>query len=136
MAQHDVNVLSDNQISIFNNNTALSGTRDWHVRDRNDVVVYDFDTKTISSPWAQAMKSNDIRTVGEGRSTIIGSSVVIEESDYGRLLQFDSKGEIEWEFINRAADGKLYVMNWSRMIDRAAGDKIQKKLKQGKVCLQ
>lgn len=128
--QHDVEILNDHEISIFNNNAALRRSSDWSVRGTNDLVIYDFETHTTRSPFRAGFINNDIRTKTEGRGQIIGNEAFVEESNYGRLIQFSPEGKISWQFINRAKDGRVYLLNWSRIISRESGDKIRSTITQ------
>ncbi len=128
--QHDVEILNDHEISIFNNNAALRRSSDWSVRGTNDLVIYDFETHTTRSPFRAGFINNDIRTKTEGRGQIIGNEAFVEESNYGRLIQFSPEGKISWQFINRAKDGRVYLLNWSRIISRESGDKIRSTINQ------
>jgi hypothetical protein len=123
--QHDVNILNDHQISVFNNNAYRKGPNNSAVRDFNDIMVYDFDTGVVDSPWERGFKNLELRTISEGRGERVGSDVVVEESNYGRIVQFDASGKVTWEFINRAADNRIYRLNWSRMVTRELGDKVR-----------
>jgi len=35
----------------------------------------------------------------------------------GRILFFNTDGKLEWEFINKAKNGKIYPLSWARIID-------------------
>ncbi len=128
--QHDVNVLNDYQISIFDNNARLQGERDWKVYGVNNIVVYDFDTDEARSPWQIGFEKLDIRTRTEGRGFVFDNEVIVEETNYGRLIQFSSNGSVSWQFINRAKDGIIYLLSWSRPISRELGDLVRASLYQ------
>ena len=36
----------------------------------------------------------------------------------------DKKGNIVWQYINRADDGKLYLVRWSRYLDENKYSKV------------
>lgn len=123
--QHDVNILNDHQISVFNNNAFRKGTSQHVVKDANELLIYDFDDRTLSSPWRGAFRTLELRTVSEGRGEVVGDEVFVEETNYGRAVQFDRRGEVTWQFINRAADGRVYMLNWSRIVPRELGDHVR-----------
>ncbi len=133
MHQHDVNIVSDHEISVFNNNAALSKGDESTVRGVNDLVIYDFDKDATRSPWKTGFERLNIRTNSEGLAYAFGQEAFVEESNFGRLMQFDSDGRLAWRFVNRAANGKVYVLNWSRPVSRQLGDKI-KTLVKGRRC--
>lgn len=121
--QHDVDVLDDHRISIFDN-------RKFNFRDHrskvvpfNDVKIYDFATDTVSSPWQEAMAKLELRTVDMGRQEVIDADTVfVEESNFGRLVQLHRDAGVDWQYLNRSGDGTAYLLNWTRLLDRAEGD--------------
>jgi len=124
--QHDVNILNNHQISIFNNNTVLSEKSDMMVNKNNNLYIYDFTTDEITSPFYKGFKELDIRTkyAGVGKK-ISGDHLFVEETDFGRLVQLDTKGKTSWQYINRANDNNIYLLSWSRPISRKLGDQIR-----------
>ena len=75
----------------------------------------------------------DLRTATEGRGYIVDNEVFVEETNFGRLIQFMHDGSIGWQFINRAEDGKIYLVNWSRLVPRELGDQVRVSLSQ-RIC--
>jgi hypothetical protein len=69
------------------------------------------------------MNDNGVRTLTEGLFTQLpdGSSL-IEDPNEGRLLIFRADGGTVAQYLNRAKDGWLYHLGWSRYIDQASGD--------------
>ncbi|MEZ5896513.1 MAG: arylsulfotransferase family protein [Parvularculaceae bacterium] len=119
MMQHDVDILDDHRIAIFSNN-AVTTPYGERVAGNNETIIYDFATKTTSSPFRKAFKKLDIRTVSEGRSEILeDGGVFIEEQNYGRLVRLNSVGDLDWQYVNRASDGKVYLVRWSRFVPEA-----------------
>lgn len=127
--QHDVNILNDHQISIFNNNAATFKKRDSIVKGVNDIMIYDFSTESISSPWQLGFQKLELRTTTEGRGTVIGNEVFVEETNYGRLVQFKMDGSLVWSYLNRADDNQIYRLNWSRLISKELGDSVRAAIK-------
>jgi len=132
--QHDVDVISEHEIGVFNNNArtiamergGLLGIA-CEVDDYNQYLVYDFRTKEFSNPFKEGFEKLDIRTKTEGRGELYTHNrLFVEETDYGRLVVFDKKGDVEWQYINRAKDGKVYLLNWSRLVPRSVGDEVRK----------
>jgi hypothetical protein len=93
-------------------------------------MVYDFKTREVSSPWQTGFEKLDLRTKTEGRGEIVGNEVFVEETNFGRLIQFLPDGSVSWQFINRAEDDKIYRVNWSRLISRDLGDQVRNALSQ------
>jgi hypothetical protein len=123
--QHDVNIVDSDRISVFNNNAALTQKSSWVVRGTNDVNLFDFRTGEVSSPWKGGFEALQLRTRDQGRGTVVGEDVFVEETNFGRMVQFDRTGAVTWQFINRASDGKIYFLAWSRIVDRALGDRVR-----------
>ncbi len=114
--QHDVNVLNDHSISIFNNNSKIFINGD-EVEGHNEVIVYDFKTNQYSQYLKESLSKNDVKTVSQGRSTILpNGDLFVEEQNYGRILYFNSDGSLRWTHINRAENGNLYANSWSRIL--------------------
>lgn len=130
--QHDVNILNDHQISVFNNNAYRKGVTQLEVRGGNEIMVYDFDTDVVTSPWSNSFKALDLRTAVEGRGERVGGEFFVEETTYGRAAQFDESGSVVWQFVNRAAGGKVYRLNWSRTIPRVLGDRVRRMVSEAK----
>lgn len=124
--QHDVNVLNDHQISVFSNNAYHKKSGGNAVHGANEVMIFDFNTNQVSSPWSVGSAKLDLRTIAEGRGQVVGDEIWVEETQYGRAIQFDASGKVAWQFINRAPDGQVYVLNWSRIVPRALGDQVRK----------
>ena len=118
--QHDINILNDHQISIFNNNVmnVASGTT---VIGNNEVLIYDFNTDTYKSYLKNSMLEHDVRTTTAGRSEILpNGDLIVEETNFSRTLYFNSDGSLRWEHINRARDGDVYRIKWSRLLHTAS----------------
>ena len=126
--QHDVNVLDDHRISVFNNNRFSYADRSV-VNGANDVMIYDFALDTTTSPYAKALRDLDVRSPFEGRSEILpDGDVIVEETEGGRILRLKPDGRVEWRYVNRAADGRIYLLNWSRYIPSLEGQAIAARL--------
>jgi len=114
--QHDVNILDDNRISIFNNNSKHFVNGDV-VDGHNEVIIYDFETNEYSSYLKDSLIQNDVRTITAGRSQILTNrDLFFEETDYGRTLYFNADGSVRWTHVNRANDGNVYRLGWSRIL--------------------
>lgn len=59
---------------------------------------------------------------------------MVEEQNSGRIVILDKAGKLVAEYVNRAADGKVYDLGWSRMISRAEGDAVLAALKARPAC--
>ena len=114
--QHDVNILDEHRISIFNNNSKNFADGEY-VDGNNEVIIYDFKTDKYSLYLNDALAGNEVRTVTQGRSKILpNGDLFVEESNYARTLYFNSDGSLRWTHVNRADNGNLYVLGWSRIL--------------------
>ena len=114
--QHDVDILDDHRISIFNNNAwaTFDGEK---IDGSNEVVIYDFKTDSYSKYLNESLKQYDVRTLTEGRSQILDNNdLYIEEQNFGRILYFNKDASLQWQYVNRAGDGYTYLTNWSRIL--------------------
>ena len=114
--QHDVDILDDSRISIFDNNSKDFFNGDV-VDGNNRVVIYDFETTEYSYYLNESLINEDVRTITEGRSQILpNGDLFIEETNYGRTLYYNANESLKHEFINRADNGQLYFLCWSRIL--------------------
>ena len=122
LAQHDVDFVNVRELAVFNNNVGNLAWGD-KVLGVNDTVIYDIETGETSTPFAVGYERHDIRTVTEGRSEILpDGGVFVEEQNYGRLLKMNQAGDIVWRYVNRANDGRVYLVHWSRLISLEAAE--------------
>jgi arylsulfotransferase ASST len=130
IAQHDVDILDDHRISVYDNDAQARTAGTPLIASSSQVMVYDFATGKISLPLQRAMNDNSVRTLTEGLFTQLpdGSSL-IEDPNEGRLLIFRADGATAAQYVNRAKDGWLYHLGWSRYIDQASGDIALKSLR-------
>jgi hypothetical protein len=114
--QHDVDILDEHRISVFNNNSKEFVNGDV-VDGHNEVVIYDFKTDEYSSYHKDSLIENDVRTITEGRSQILtNGDLFVEETNYGRTLYSNADGSLRWTHVNRAGDGNVYSVGWSRIL--------------------
>ena len=115
-SQHDVDILDDHRISIFNNNSKYFVDGDV-VDGHNEVIIYDFKTNKYSFYLKDSLIENDVRTTTRGRSEILkNGDLFIEESNYARTLYFNADGSLKWTHLNRAENGNVYAVGWSRIL--------------------
>ena len=121
--QHDVDILDDHRISIYDNAAQARTSGTPYIASSSQVMVYDFATGKVSMPLQRAMNDNAVRSFTEGLFTqLAGGSTLIEDPNEGKLIIFRADGAIAAQYLNRAKDGWLYHLGWSRYIDQASGD--------------
>ena len=118
LLQHDVDILSDHKIGVFNNNAVMSpyGPR---VDGTSNIVVYDFETDKTRVAFAEAFETLAVRTNTNGLfAARADGSVMVEEHDEGRLIAFDESGGVHWSYVNRAPkDGRIFDLGWTRYLE-------------------
>jgi hypothetical protein len=115
--QHDVSVIDDHRISVFNNNWRVAWP-EGEVDGTNRVAVYDFATDKVTFPMDKVMRALDINTRAQGRATPLpGGDFMIEETERGRVLRAAPDGTVRWLYTSATPDGKRLQLRWSRYID-------------------
>ena len=114
--QHDVDILDEKRISIFDNNS-----KDYYNGDVvdgfNRVMIYDFEKQSYSFYLNESLKEQDVRTITNGRNQILpNGDLMVEETIYGRILYFSADGSLKWSYINRAQDNDVYLISWARIL--------------------
>lgn len=135
--QHDVNILNEESITIFDNNVLITNKKGKPFVDgSNRVFIYNFRTKEFTSIIEDALLKNKIQTAAEGRSTILNNNdIFIEESNRGRILYFNENGELIWKYVSIHEDKKLYRLGWSRIIEDKKSLDLIKNILKNKDCL-
>ncbi len=131
--QHDVNVLDARHISVFDNAARLVGYDNWTIDTVSGMWRVDVVDNTVAPIAPAGFAALDLRTETEGRGRVLpDGTVFVEETNYGRAAVFDADGRTEWTYVNRAArDGQVYLLNWSRIVDRETGDAVRDLLEKG-----
>ena len=110
--QHDVDIISDKEISIFNNNNFLVNNQ------HSEVIIYNFETGKFRKLFNDQLQKNNFKTTTGGLSEILNDgALIVEETTHGRLLLFNNKGQKEWEFINKDNNGDIGRFFWFRIIE-------------------
>ena len=128
--QHDVDIISDKEISIFNNNNSP------YESQTSEILIYNFETKKFSKKFNNQLVKEKFKTHSQGISEILkDGSLLVEEQNKGRLIFFDKNGDKEWEYINKDKNNDVYFLSWARVIEnKTMIDKLRKKYKEEK-CL-
>ena len=116
--QHDVDIVSDTEISVYSNNAVMGEDYNMRVLGANEVYVYDFATDEARSPWREGMRRHEVRTRIRGSAAVFeDGGVMLEESTQGRILRLSAGGDPVWSYVNRASDGSVYPIVRSRHLD-------------------
>ena len=128
--QHDVDIISDKEISIFNNNNFFVKNK------HSEVLIYNFETKTFKKLFNDQLQKENFKTITQGLSHIFkDGSLLIEEQNHGRIILFNNKGEKEWEFVNKDKNGYIGYVHWSTVIEDELFIKNFKSMVKNKKCL-
>lgn len=107
--QHDVDILSNNKIGIYDNAVNLDGTKSYK---NNNVIIYDFIKNEYSKPYDKIFKKYNINSrIGSLFEKKTNNFLFIEETLSSRILFFsliNNKVDLNWEYYWNAN------LNWSR----------------------
>ena len=82
----------------------------------------------------ESLIRNNVRTGTQGLSQILpNGDLFVEETNYGRTLYFNSDGSLRWSHVNRADNGKTYIVGWSRILYKEEDIQILNKFLQSRV---
>ena len=113
--QHDVDIFSDKEISIYDNNRIRKSNGS--LSSKNRVLIYDFELKKYSEYLQSSIISQSISSPIQSLHTVLSNKdLFIEETMMGRLLYFDSDGKLIWTYKNKASNNKVGILGWSRII--------------------
>lgn len=126
LAQHDIDILDDHRIAIFNNNYGDRGKGD-DVFGNSNVLVYDFGTDTVSSPYEAAMGSDLGEFMVKANTNSLmdfapSGHMIVEEDVAGRILIYAPDRSLWAEYINRSGGGTPFRMSWSRYVPAELGE--------------
>ena len=126
--QHDVDIISDGKIALFNNNSKIFKFKRSNINNSN-VIIYDFKTNKFQNYLDEELKLINFKTSESGNMHIFpDNSVILESSFQGALVYFDNKKVLRWFFENRNKN-KNYYLSWFRVVSE---DKVKKILSQSK----
>ncbi len=110
--QHDVDIINDKEISIFNNNYKSYSI------GNSEIVIYNFKTNNFKKYLDNQIKKNKVRTSFAGLHSILpNGDLFLESTTDGRILFFEGNGNLKWHFTNNENEDKvLYAINWSRIL--------------------
>ena len=99
-------------------------------------MIYNFETKEFRKLFNDELKKEDFHTETGGLSHLFkDGSLIVEETDHGRVILFDNKGNKEFEFVNKDKNGDIGTISWSRIIEDQVIIEKFKLLVKNKKCL-
>ena len=124
MHQHDVDIVAPGKISVYNNNRTTRAGGDT-VIGRNELILFDLEDGTYGTHYDDPFREQEIVTINQGLHDFsTAGRVMVEETNFGRVLLFDEAGDVYWEYVNRASDDKIYTTNWSRLVPGRHGETV------------
>lgn len=129
--QHDVDIFPGKGFSVFDNNV-YRFSRGNEVQGSNKIVLIDEGlSETISNDFLdqinQILRSYEVRTVSGGiHEWDNDRSLLVEETNFGRIIYISADGKLAWQYVNRAKSGSVYLVSWSRLIDKHLLEKMKR----------
>jgi hypothetical protein len=116
--QHDVDIIDEKNISIFNNNFKRFKSSKG-VDGFNEIIFYNFESRKYTSKLKNSLKAEEIKTYTGGCHKVLkNGDLFVQENDYGRLIYFNSEGQRVWSYFNRDKNNsKLFKVGWCRIIE-------------------
>lgn len=113
-AQHDPDVLDNGNILLFDNRG--------HYDPGGQSRVIEVDPATGATVWVYSGRADHLfeSEIRADQQALPNGNVLISESQGGRLLEVDRRGEIVWEYMNpvrAAGDAKISIVTWAQRID-------------------
>ena len=122
MNQHDANFVDTHRISVFGNDVVVTfpaGNEFLNPTATNQVYIYDFSTRQVSSPFEDLLRQYRVKTVTEGRGTLLpDGGLFVEETGFGRNLRF-LKQHLLWSRTDWYDNGRIGQLGWSRYLSAA-----------------
>lgn len=128
--QHDVDILEDDKLAIFNNNLyegSFYGTGELprntsHVVDMGDyyasIVTFDLKNREFSSIGDSIFRANKIYTKSEGLQIFIDPETYFVEEQNSGLLWIIRNNEVIYKNVFPSQhEGYHHLPNWTRIID-------------------
>jgi len=118
--QHDPDYIGQSKISIFGNDMVRGGelSRPRLMDGHNNIYLLDLADGSVSTPFTSVLKEFDVRTLEEGwQERLENGDVVVEETNYGRILRVSPK-QVIWEFTVKVDDDTVGLVGWSRYLTK------------------
>lgn len=119
MNQHSADFVDEHRISVLDNNVVTGVPVEYAFitpGDTNHVILYDFDTRQASQPFAALLAEARPVTIGEGRARVLpDGGLFFEETNYGRQLRF-TRNHLLWSRVNDYDEQRIGMVSWSRYL--------------------
>jgi len=125
--QHDVDILSETKISLFNNNR--SSLKRGKVQDleiqkfsqgslSSEIVIYDFEDSTFISHMTSQFQAENIRTGTQGLHTILkNGDVFVESQNQGKIFIINEHDVLLRKYCNSPVNNMVERPHWVRIYE-------------------
>ena len=122
--QHDVDIVSDHEVSVFDNRYSRSGrpasqadSADYHLRS-SEIVVFDLAADSAYVPFREVMNRAALHTPTGGQHRLLGDgSLWLDLDDFGRIVVLDSTGLLFSRTYPARREGYKQLTNWPRIYE-------------------
>ncbi|MFK7876188.1 MAG: arylsulfotransferase family protein [Paracoccaceae bacterium] len=123
MHQHDIDIIGPDTIQLFDNRRKTGPDGQPMTISNNEMLRFDLPNRTGKPFMTEQMASLDVKTQNQGLADVIeGSGIMMEDTNAGRLVKFNDTGELDWTYLNRSNNGRVWTLNWSRYLPKDVGD--------------
>lgn len=128
--QHDIDIVSDHKIAIFNNNisnaiTAANALPKLDELNQNatlknsEILVYNFQDSTYNSLFPDQFEAEEIFTHTQGFYTILNNGdVFVESQNQGKIFILNEKEVVLKQYINPIINGMVERPHWTRIYEQ------------------
>jgi hypothetical protein len=119
MNQHSAEFVGDHSISVLSNNIVAGVPPEYaflKTSDINRVFLFDFDSGSVTEPFADLLAKARPATVTEGRAHMLADGgLFFEDTNSGRHLRF-TEDSLLWSRVNDYDDDRIGMLSWSRYL--------------------
>ena len=119
--QHDAVILSDHEVSFFNNyntwaGTSAPGTEPELVFPSSELTVYDYATDSLRVQFKEVMNQNRLHTPTAGlHYPLTGGRMLLDLDDFGRIVVVDSTDILFSRTYPAPVEGYKHLTSWPRI---------------------
>lgn len=129
--QHDVDIISDHEIALFNNNTTTIGNFDYEMEEaradskkwdeilHSEILIYNYKDSTFRTLFKDSFKEENIYTRTEGLYELLPSgNIYVENHNDGELYIFNKHGEVllKKQFAT-SHENLVHMPTWVRLYE-------------------
>ncbi len=126
--QHDVDIISPTEVSIFNNNLVTSNSKvvdgalnkDWPIDSvvASEVLIYNFADSTYRTYCNSHLEKDRINTFTQGFQQIFSNGdMYVEEQNSGKMYIVNESGFVMKKVFHTPIDGYIERPNWIRTFE-------------------